>query len=1072
MDFRLLGPVEAYVAQRPVPLGRRRERCLLGLLLLEAGNVLTMDRLVALLWNDDPPPAVHRSVHAHVARLRAGLSPYGVRIVTAGTGYLADVDPQTVDVHRFTGAVAKARALAGPAERAALLDEALALWRGPLLADVAGDDLRERVGAGLEELRRLAIELRAGALLDCGLHHQVAAGLPALIKEYPTREKLVELLMVALYRCGQQAEALAVYRRTRQVLVDELGVEPGPDLQRTQSLVLLRDPVLAAPTSSGAPPRWRFLPRDIPDFTGRAADLDQLDALAPDRDDVALAVVITTIAGTAGIGKTALAVHWAHRMAHRFPDGQLYLNLRGYDTGRSLRPIEALAQLLRALGLSGDKVPIDEQEAADLYRSVLADKRVLVVLDNARSVDQVRPLLPSSGGSVALITSRDRLTGLLARDGARRLTLDVLGRDEAVALLSRIVGADRVQAEPDAARDLADLCGHLPLALRIAAANLADRPERTIADQVAALREGNPVTSLAVEGDRQSALRAAFDQSYATLEPGAQELFRMLGLIPGEDFTRPAAAALAEVSPYETARLLDRLAAAHLVVARDEHRFTMHDLVRRYAHELADAVDGDRRCRLAFDRLCRWYLDTADAAARQLYPHMLRLPVTTGARVEFDRPGALAWLDTERANLVAATVHAAEHGDRPHAWLLADTLRGYFYLRRDMVGWLATAGAGLAAAMAAGDARAEAAAHHSLGVANASVSRYPEAADHYARAIDRSVRIGWPECQAAAVGNAAVIDLWTGRLPQAASGLNDALRIYRDLGSLAGQAINLANLGIVHLTTGDLARAADNYRQALALHEQVGARNSQALVRNNLGEVYRTMGRFDLALDHFTAALEVHREVGGLGGEALVLGNLAAIHRDTGRLAEALEHAEAALLVVRRTGDLHAEAYTLNRLATVHTALGRYRDAVDGHTEALNLTRQTGSREPEADAHIGLATAWLRLGRTAEAHRHAEQGLALSRRFGLRIFEGLAHTTHAEVHLERGDPAGAIRHATAAVDILGGIGHRFGEARALGILGRAVGGPEGDDHATRAAAILAALKEHGRAARTLETGAA
>jgi len=1043
MDFRLLGPVEAYSQQRPVRLGRRRERCLLGLLLMEAGNVLTMDRLVALLWNDDPPPAAPRSVHAHVARLRAGLSPHGLRIVTAGTGYLADVDPREVDVHRFTAAVARAQALAHPAERAAVLGDALALWRGPLLAGVAGDELRERVGASVEGLRRLAVELRAQALLDGGAHEQVAAELPAQVAEHPTRERLVELLMVALYRGGRQAEALAVYRRTRELLVADLGVEPGPQLQRTHSRVLVRDPTLAAAppgdTARPDPPRWRYLPRDIPDFTGRAADLDRLDALVPDGDGSATAVVITTIAGTAGIGKTALAVHWGHRTAGRYPDGQLYVNLRGYDTGRPLRPVEAFAQLLRALGLSGDKIPVAEPEAADLYRSVLADKRVLVLLDNARSVDQVRPLLPSSPGSVAVITSRDRLTGLLARDGARRLTLDVLRPDEAIALLSRILGADRVQAEPAAARELAALCGHLPLALRIAAANLADQPDRRIAEHVTALGEGN-VVALAVEGDRQSALRAAFDQSYATLAPRGRRLFRSLGLLPGEDFTGAAAAALAGIAVDEVDEVLDRLCAAHLVVPRDDRRYTMHDLVRRYARELAGTVDGERRCRAAFARLCRWYLDTADAAARQLYPHMFRLPVTTRTSVQFDRTAALAWLDAERANLVAATVHAAEHGTGTLAWLLADTLRGYFYLRRNMVDWLATATAGRAAAEAAGDVRAQAAAHHSLGVAHASLSSYPQAAAHYASAVELSERIGWRECQAAATGNDGVLSLWTGRLPAAASAFNQALRLYRELDSPAGQAVNLANLGIVYLSSGHFDRAADNYRQALALHERAGARNSQALVLNNLGEVYRHMGRFDRAVDHFTAALAVHREVGGRSGEALVLGNLAAVYRDTGRHAEALDHAESALLVVRQTGDLHAEAYTLNRLATVHHALGRYQDAVDGHLEALALTRQTGSRDPETDAHLGLAAARLGLGQLAEADRHAAQALALSRRFSLRIFEGLALLAHARVHLARDEPDKAARYARRAWGILAGIGHRFGEARALEVLGCAAGG--------------------------------
>jgi DNA-binding SARP family transcriptional activator/Tfp pilus assembly protein PilF len=1059
MDVRLLGPVEVRDNDVPIKLGRRRERCLLGVLMLEAGTVVPLDRIVNLLWQDDPPAGAVRDVHTTVARLRASLAPHGIRITTVGTGYLADVPGDTVDAHRFTTAVARAQRLPDPADRVALLDSALALWRGPLLADVADDELRGRIGAGLDELRLFAVELRAQAQLDAGRYQDAAAGLAVTVERYPTRERLVELLMAALYRSGRRVDALAAYRRTRDLLVRELGVEPGARLRQVHLGVLTNDPALAG--TGTAPARWRFLPRDVPDFTGRVADLDQLDAITGDSQG-ATAVVVTTVAGAAGVGKTAFAVHWGHRAADRFPDGQLHVNLRGYDVGPPLRAIDALAQLLRAMGLTGDKIPIDEPEAAGLYRSVLADKRVLVLLDNARSVDQVRPLLPSGPGSVALITSRDRLAGLLARDGATRITLDVLDADEAVALLTRILGAARISAEPAAARDLAEVCGYLPLALRIAAANLADQAGVPIADRVAELRAGSRIAALMVEGDPASALRSAFDQSYATLDPAAARLFRLLGLHPGPDVTPPAAAVLAGTPAAATTAALHRLVAAHMVDEPAEGRYTLHDLVRLYARERAGDEDGTDSCRAVLDRLCRWYLGLADAAARHLYPHMLRLPVppagdTASDRpaggVAFDRPAALAWLDAERANLVACARYAAEHRLGAVAWLLPDTLRGYFYLRRNVVDWLATGRAARDAAHAAGDLRSEAAAWHSIALAYAAQGRYAEGLAHHTRAMDLAVRAGWREGEAAVLGNEGVIRLSRGDLDLAADRFARALDIYRELDSVAGQGVNLSNLGVVYAAQGHLQRALEHYTQALALHRQSGARASEALALNNIGDMYRNMGRYPLAVEHFTASLEIHREVGGLTGQALALGNLAAAYRDTGRLGEALTQATAALDVVRETGDLHAEAYTLNRLATVHCALSRYDEAVERHSEALTLAERTGSRGLEAEACLGLATAYLRLGESGTAQRHATRALTLCRQHGFRLFEGQTLLVLAEIGQHRDRTAAAVRYAREALDILAAAGQRIGKAAALGVLAQTVQEPEAKGYADQARKI-------------------
>ncbi len=465
MDFRVLGPVEIEHGGQLIDLGPRRgERCLLGLLLLESERgVLGIDRLQSLLWDDDPPANAQRTVHTYVARLRARLKPFNIKIKTISSGYRIEVPAERIDALRFGAAVSRAKDVADPGERATLLASALALWRGPVLADVASDYLRARVGTALEEQRFLAIDLGARADLDRGCHEDVSARLAVPAGDNPTREHLAELLMLAHYRCGRQADALAVYRRSWQTLRDELGVEPGPGLRELHARILANDPALAPSAQDGAPlPPPRFLPRDVPDFTGRTTDLRRLDEIAEESRDVAGAVLITAVTGTAGVGKTALAVRWGHRAAGRFPGGQLYVNLRGYDTGPPLRPVDALAQLLRALGLPGEKIPADEQEASGLYRSLLAERRILVLLDNAASTEQVRPLLPAAPGSITLITSRDRLAGLLARDGARRLVLDVLSPRESVALIGRIVGPQRVSASPEAALALAAACGHLP----------------------------------------------------------------------------------------------------------------------------------------------------------------------------------------------------------------------------------------------------------------------------------------------------------------------------------------------------------------------------------------------------------------------------------------------------------------------------------------------------------------------------------------------------------------------------------------------------------------------------------
>ena len=617
MEFGVLGPLQVRSDGRPVQVGAPMQRTLLAALLLHANQVVAAEQLIDHLWDQAPPPSARSTLQNYILRLRRLLPERperaaGQLLVTRVPGYLLQLRPGELDLDRFQRLVADARASTtqGQTERAAsLLRDALALWRGPPLCDVASETLRRLHLPRLEDQRLGALEARSDAELGLGLHAELTGELHGLVDEQPLRERFRAQLMLALYRCGRQAEALEVYRSTWRLLSDELGIQPGPELRRLEHAILREDPSLDLPATAapGHPPAAAIspphqLPPAITDFTGRRQHLDELDRLLEPGVD-ATAVVISAIAGTAGVGKTALAIHWAHRVRDRFGDGQLYVGLRGYAPTPPMRSLDALAGFLHALGVPAEQVPLDLEEAAGLYRTLLADKRILVVLDNARSADQVRPLLPGSPRCLILVTSRDRLGGLVARDGARRLTLDVLPPEEAVGLLTRLLGAERVAAEPQAAEELAEVCGLLPLALRIAAANLADQPGQSIAGYLARLRQGDRLAELSVDDDPQAAVRTAFDCSYAALEPAAQRLFRLLGLVPGPEFTPPAAAALAGAPTDHAATLLERLTTVHLVEPRGPDRFGFHDLLRLYAADRTHDEDSEPDRKAAAARL-------------------------------------------------------------------------------------------------------------------------------------------------------------------------------------------------------------------------------------------------------------------------------------------------------------------------------------------------------------------------------------------------------------------------------------------------------------------------------------
>jgi DNA-binding SARP family transcriptional activator len=1048
MEFRILGPLEVVSDGRRLPVSRPREQRVLAALLLDAGRVVPLDRLVDAVFDERPPDTAAKQVRNCVSALRQRFSAAGTPdglVATTPVGYAMRIVAEDVDATVFGHRLAQARQAADACrldEAVASARAALALWRGPALAGIGGRRI-EAAAAGLNEQRLTALEECLSYELARGRGAELVAELSELVAEYPLRERPRGQLMIALYRAGRRADALESYRQGRQILVEELGLEPGPRLRDLERAILADDPGLvdAAPLDTasldgeGAPvqpepepvPPAAVIPAQLPAgatvFTGRTGPLRDLDALMAGDGDRATTVVISAIAGAAGAGKTALAVHWAHRVRSRFSDGQLYLNLRGYASSPPVRPIEALALFLRALGVPAERAPVDLDEAASMYRSLLAERRVLVVLDNAASPEQVRPLLPGSPGCMVLVTSRDRLAGLVARDGAQVLTLDVLAPDEAYTLLARTIGGGRVTAEPDATKALARLCAYLPLALRIAAATLTGRPTRRIASYVKELEEGDRITALSITGDEQSAVQAAFDLSYQTLAPADRLTFRRLGLPPGPDVTVDAVAALSGRTPREVAATLDRLVAAHLVDEYAEGRFTFHDLLREYAADRARREDSTAEREAAVRRLLDWYLSQVDGAARLLYPEILRLPAAVAPAPEppavFDtRAEALAWVDTERTNLVAAMKVAAESGPHPLAWRLADGLRGYFHLRMCAVDWLSGARAGLAAAIRDREPAAEAAAELSLGDLHWRISRYPAAIEHYGRAAEAAGRAGWSLGEAAVHGNQGIVYQQSGRLDLAVDRFQRALSIATTIGWRPGEAANLENLAEAYWELGRLDESADQCLRALALMSETGSSFAKGVLLTGLGEVCHALGRFDDAADHLTEALILHREVGNRGGEAETIRVLAAVHRDTGRTGEALDLARAALAHAQAAGDRRYEADALNTVASVV----RHSDpdqAARTYWSALDLAREIGNRYPEAEALIGLALT----GPTGDLARgYAEEGLAVARQIGYRILEGDALAALAEI--ERDRPEVSARYAEQAQAIRDETGHR------------------------------------------------
>ena len=711
---------------------------------------------------------------------------------------------------------------------------------------------------------------------------------------------------------GQQAAALAVYGRLRQRLDEQLGVRPGPVLAQAQERVLRQDvpavrpglaPVMAA--TAAAPPRQ--LPRGPGAFVGREPESAALRALA---GQAAEAAMICVIDGVAGIGKTAFAIHAGRCLADLFPDGQLYVDLRGFGPLRAPTPsAEALTGFLRALGADPRAVPgaIDEQAA--MYRSLLDGRRMLIVLDNATDPGQVRPLLPGSPGPLVLVTSRGRLSGLTARDGARRLTLGPLAQTEAISLLGRILGPERVGAEPEAASDISVRCGHLPLALRIVADRAADRPCVTLADLAGQLAAARDLLDVLDSEDEATAIRAVFSWSYQALAPAAARMFRLLGLHAGPDVSVPAAAALAALGPTEAGRLLDLLAGVHLIEEDQPGRYRLHDLLRVYATEQVQAAEDSDSREAALRRMLIWYLHTAVAADQMIVPGRRHPPLGTpppGCEpLSFtDYEQALAWCDTEHANLTAATRLAAEAGHDDVAWKFPVALRGFFDLRRPWAEGLAYASAGVAAARRAGDRDGQAWTLDCLGHAHSGLGKFEDALDCYAEA--RSIR--------------------------------------RETGDRWGESANsMVNLGCTYLELSHPDLALDCFQRVLAAAQEAGNKYVQGLALVNLAETYTRLARADDVLACSLQAVEITQEIGYRQAEGTALGSLATAYRALGQPGRARDRYQQALAVRRQTGDRHGEAEILRDLGDLSRDAGHAQAARRSWGQALAILEDLGN---------------------------------------------------------------------------------------------------------------------------------
>ncbi len=966
--LRVLGAVEAFTDGNRIDIGPARQQCVLAALLVDANRPVSVDQLVDRVWGQRAPERAVGTLHSYLTRVRQALGGV-VSIVRRSGGYVLSVDEQVVDLHRFHLLVARARENDDPE----LFEEALRLWRGDAFAGLDTPwvaMVREQLGR-----ERLAAELdRNDLALRLGCHAEVLPALWSRTAEQPLDERIAAQLMLALYRSGRQADALEHFDLTRRRLVDELGSDPSPPLRRLHEAILRGQ--VDAPEPAPTVVVRNDLPGDLADFTGRATEMRHVLGSIPDDPDSPTAVVIEAIDGMAGVGKTTLAVHLAHLLADRYPDAQLFVDLHGHAADRTaVDPLTALDTLLRALGVPGERIPADLAERSALWRAELATRRALVVLDNAADAAQVRPLLPGTSRALTLVTSRRRMLDL---ETARVLSLDLMPHRDAVALFTTVVGDDRPALEPDVVDEVVALCGHLPLALRIAAARLRSRPTWTVRHLARRLRQG--LSELAV-GDRSVAAAFALSHQHLTAEQG--RLFRLLGLVPVSGFDAFAAAALAGVRVDHADRLLEELVDVHLLEQPTPGRYRFHDLLRDHASAVAAETETEAGRDEALARLFDYYLHTGTAAGGHLGPSARRVRIDhppADAPSFADGAEALVWLDGEHANLVSVVLHAAEHGPPAHSWQLTQALWRFYFIRGHVDDWVATHRAALRAARSSGDRFAQAEVLKSLGTAHWQARRSPEALEHYRDALALYREIGERKGEAAVLGNLGLIYDQMGRYAEAIDHHQQDLDLCRLIGDRRGEGTTLSNLGLVCERVGRYEEALDHCREALVIMREFGDRWSEGETLIHLGIVHHRLRDHAEALRCQREALALMRELADRQREGQVLANIGHVLSEAGEHAEALENLRLALAITRENGDRIEETRVLNDFGEAHRAAGLSSEA--DHRRALANALDTDDRHQQARAHVGLGHAVV-AGDPQAARLHWELSLAIYQELGV-----------------------------------------------------------------------------------------
>jgi DNA-binding SARP family transcriptional activator len=939
VQVRLLGPVEIAVNGGSLPVPGLRRRTVLAVLALRGGEIVSTDELVEVVWGDAAPSTATNTLQRHVSYLREVLGNKAA-IALRPPGYVLAMAGEATDVEGAERLIRQGTQAHDHADRVRHLRAALALWRGRSLADVAGPAWLDRQAERLDQLRRHADAALIESRLALGEHAEVVPDLERLTREHPGDEQFHEQLMLALYRTGRPVDALAAYSRLSRSLGDASGLSPSPALRELEAAIARQDPGLdqypSTITVTGpAAPVPMQLPPATNAFAGRRDQLAALDAIVPGQaSDEPAAVVISAVSGTAGVGKTALAVHWAHRVGAQFPDGHLYVNLRGFDpAAAALDPTEAVRGFLDALGVPPEQIPPRPDARTALYRSLLAGKRILVVLDNARDAEQVRPLLPGSAGCVAIVTSRNQLMPLVAAEGAHLLALDLLSDAEAGELLGRRLGADRIAAEPLAVAEIIAWCARLPLALAIVAARAASRPGFALGVLAGELRATADRLDAFHGGDAGTDVRAVFSWSTDALSPDAARLFRLLGLHPGPDITAPAAASLVGVALPRVRALLTELTGANLLTEHLPGRYTFHDLLRAYAAEQADGADRAAERHAATHRMLDHYLHTADAAALMLYPLRERVhldPPQPGAcaKALADDAQSLAWFAAERAVLVALVELAADAGFDTHTWQLARSLANFLDGEGRWHDIIASQHAALAAATRLTDRPAQAAAHRRLAGAH--------------------VRLGHGA--------------------EARTDLERAIELYEELGDLAGQGNSHHYFCMLWESQGRYPEALRHAHRSLELYRAVGNRSGVAAAQNAVGWCHGQLGDYQQALTHCLQALATQQEIDDRDGAAETMDSIAYAHHQLGHHTEAVSYYQQALAHFRQCGDRYSVAEALNSLGDVHravldtdaarTAWEQARDIFDEleHPDAAEVRDKLEGLEPataEDDAALG-----------------------------------------------------------------------------------------------------------------------